>query len=138
MQLSPTPLNRLANSCLGVVPAVAGIAYVVQADHGVLRLAAGLAVIAFAVLAVRGYRLGVACDHARMTVRGYLRTRVIDRERISEITDFPAVRWTDRTGRARWTPLVPLRTSPGEFPATRLRKEHAVSKLRRWARRGQG
>ncbi|MEV8049104.1 hypothetical protein [Streptomyces bacillaris] len=138
MQLSPTPLNRLANSCLGVVPAVAGIAYAAQADHAVSRLAAGLAVIAFAVLAVRGYRLGVTCEHARMTVRGYLRTRVIDREHISEVTDFPAVRWTDRTGRARWTPLVALRTSPGEFPATRLRKEHAVSKLRRWARRGQG
>ncbi|MFJ9569995.1 hypothetical protein [Streptomyces bacillaris] len=138
MQLSPTPLNRLANSCLGVVPAVAGIAYVVQADHGVLRFAAGLAVIAFAVLAVRGYRLGVTCEHARMTVRGYLRTRVIDRERISEVTDFPAVRWTAPSGRQRWTPLAALRTSPGEFPATRLHKERAVSKLRRWARRGQG
>ncbi|WP_145497812.1 hypothetical protein [Streptomyces sp. CFMR 7] len=138
MQLSPTPLNRLANSCLGVVPAVAGIAYAVQADRGVLRLAAGLAVIAFCVLAVRGYRLGVTCEHARMTVCGYLRTRVIDRERISEVTDFPAVRWTAPSGRQRWTPLVALRTSPGEFPATRLRKEHAVSKLRRWARRGQG
>ncbi|WP_435285308.1 hypothetical protein [Streptomyces bacillaris] len=109
-----------------------------QADHGVLRFAAGLVVIAFAVLAVRGYRLGVTCEHARMTVRGYLRTRVIDRERISEVTDFPAVRWTAPSGRQRWTPLVALRTSPGEFPATRLRKEHAVSKLRRWARRGQG
>lgn len=138
MQLSPTPLNRLANSCLGVVPAVAGIAYAAQADHAVSRLAAGLAVIAFAVLAVRGYRLGVTCEHARMTVRGYLRTRVIDREHISEVTDFPAVRWTDRTGRARWTPLVAFRTSPGEFPATRLRKERAVSRLRRWARRGHG
>ncbi|QCW77441.1 hypothetical protein EQG64_07965 [Streptomyces sp. S6] len=134
MQLSPTPLNRLANSCLGVVPAVAGIVYAVQADRGVLRLAAGLAVIAFCVLTVRG----VTCEHARMTVRGYLRTRVIDRERISEVTDFPAVRWTDHTGRARWTPLVAFRTSPGEFPATRLRKERAVSKLRRWARRGHG
>ncbi|MEQ4609207.1 hypothetical protein ACWFQ7_20120 [Streptomyces bacillaris] len=138
MQLSPTPLNRLANSCLGAVPAVAGIAYAVQADRGVLRLAAGLAAIGFAVLAVRGYRLGVTCEHARMTVRGYLRTRVIDRERISDITDFPAVRWTDRTGRARWTPLVALRTSPGELPATRLHKERAVSRLRRWAQRGSG
>ncbi|MFD3958260.1 MULTISPECIES: hypothetical protein [Streptomyces] len=137
MQLSPTPLNRLANSCLGVVPAVAGIAYAVQADRGVLRLAAGLVVIAFAVLAVRGYRLGVTCEHVRMTVRGYLRTRVIDRERISEITDFPAVRWTDRTGRKRWTPLLALRTSPGEFPAIRLHKERAVSRLRRWAQRGR-
>ncbi|MFB8124077.1 hypothetical protein ACFVG1_01575 [Streptomyces bacillaris] len=138
MQLSPTPLNRLANSCLGVVPAVAGIAYAVQADHGVLRLAAGLVVIAFAVLAVRGYRLGVTCEHARMTVRGYLRTRVIDRERISEVTDFSAVRWTDRTGRKRWTPLLALRTSPAEFPAIRLHKERAVSRLRRWAQRGRG
>ncbi|MEU3973666.1 hypothetical protein [Streptomyces bacillaris] len=138
MQLSPTPLNRLANSCLGVVPAVAGIAYAAQADHGVSRLVAGLVVIAFVVLAVRGYRLGVTCEHARMTVRGYLRTRVIDRERISEVTDFPAVRWTAPSGHQRWTPLMAFRTSPGEFSATRLSKEHAVSKLRRWARRGHG
>ncbi|MFJ9684479.1 hypothetical protein ACIRRX_02155 [Streptomyces bacillaris] len=138
MQLSPPPLNRLANSCLGVVPAVAGIVYAAQADRGVLRLAAGLAAIGFAVLAVRGYRLGATCEHARMTVRGYLRTRVIDRECVSEITDFPAVRWTDRTGRARWTPLTALRTSPGEFPTFRLHKERAVGRLRRWAQRGSG
>ncbi|MYR95793.1 MULTISPECIES: hypothetical protein [unclassified Streptomyces] len=138
MECSPTTLNRLGNSGLGAVPAVAGIAYAVQADRGVLRLAAGLAVIAFSVLAVRGYRLGVTCEHSRMMVRGYLRTRVIDRERISEITDFPAVRWTARTGRQRWTPLMALRTSPGEFSSIRRHKERAVGGLRRWARRGRG
>lgn len=138
MDLSPSTLNRLGNSILGVVPAVVSIAYTAQADRGVLRLVGSLAVIGFAVLAVRGYRLGVTYEHSRMMVRGYLRTRVIDRERISEITDFPAVRWAARNGRKRWTPLTAFMTSPGEFPATRLPKERAISRLRQWARRGRG
>ncbi|WP_234425832.1 hypothetical protein, partial [Streptomyces kebangsaanensis] len=94
----------------------------------------GLAVIGFAVLAVRGYRLGVTCEHSRLVIRGYLRTRVIDRERIMEITDFPAVRWTVRNGRKRWTPLTAFMTSPGEISATRLHKDRAIGKLRQWAR----
>lgn len=135
MDLSPSTLNRLGNSILGVVPAVVSIAYTAQADRGMLRLVGSLAVIGFGVLAVRGYRLGVTYEHSRMMVRGYLRTRVIDRERISEITDFPAVRWTARNGRKRWTPLTVFMTSPGEFSATRLPKERAISRLRQWARR---
>lgn len=138
MDLSPSPLNRLGNSILGVVPAVVSIAYTAQADRGVLRLVGSLAMIGFAVLAVRGYRLGVTYELSRMIVRGYLRTRVIDRERISEITDFPAVRWAARNGRKRWTPLTAFMTSPGEFSATRLPKERAISRLRQWARRGRG
>ncbi|WP_406835725.1 hypothetical protein ACICHK_04150 [Streptomyces sp. AHU1] len=139
MELSPSALNRLANSSLGILPAVVGIAYAAQADGGVPRLAAGLSVIGFVVLAVRGHRLGTTCEHARITVRGYLRTRVIDRERITEITDFPAVRWTARNGRRRWTPLVAFMTDPGgESSATRPRKERAVGRLREWARRGRG
>lgn len=134
MEQSPTTLNRLANSGLGAVPAVACIAYATQADTAVARLAAGLAVIGFAVLAVRGYRLGVTCEHSRLVIRGYLRTRVIDRERIMEITDFPAVRWTVRNGRKRWTPLTAFMTSPGEISATRLHKDRAIGKLRQWAR----
>ncbi|GED89286.1 hypothetical protein TNCT6_63710 [Streptomyces sp. 6-11-2] len=134
MEQSTSTLNRLANSSLGVVPAVACTAYATQADTAVARLAAGLALIGFAVLAVRGYRLGVTCEHSRLVIRGYLRTRVIDRERITEITDFPAVRWTARNGRKRWTPLTAFMTSPGEISATRLHKDRVIGKLRRWAR----
>ncbi|MFF3419159.1 hypothetical protein ACFYW9_31430 [Streptomyces sp. NPDC002698] len=130
--------NRLANSGLGVVPAVVGLVYAVQAERGAPRLLAVLAVLGFAALAVRGYRLGVTYDHSRITIRGYSRTRVIDRDRVKEVTDFPAVRWTARNGRERWTPLTAFITSTGEFPATRIHKEHALKKLRQWVRRGGG
>ncbi|QTE01204.1 hypothetical protein S1361_28000 [Streptomyces cyanogenus] len=135
MEQSRSTLNRLANSGLGAVPAVGCIAYAVQADTAVARLGGGLALIGFAVLAVRGYRLGVSCEHSRLVIRGYLRTRVIDRQRITEITDFPAVRWTAPNGRKRWTPLTAFMTSPGEIPATRLHKDRGIRKLRQWARR---
>ncbi|MFF3885907.1 hypothetical protein [Streptomyces sp. NPDC001914] len=128
--------NRLANSGIGVVPGVAGVGYAVQADGGVHRVLAVSVVVGFAVLAVRGYRLGVTYDHARITIRGYLRTRVIDRGDITEVTDFPAVRWTSRNGRGRWTPLTVFVTSGGEFSSTRMHKERAVVKVRQWARRG--
>jgi hypothetical protein len=132
MELSPSALNRLANSGLGVAMAVVGIVYAAQASTGIEQLAACFAVIGFAVLAVRGYRLGVTCDHSRMVVRGLMRTRVIARERIIEITDFPAVRWTPQAGRTRWTPITALMTSSREMSATRLHKERAIRQLRRW------
>ncbi|MET9450721.1 hypothetical protein [Streptomyces cinerochromogenes] len=134
MELSPLTLNRLANSLLGAGPAAGGIAYAVRADDVLSRLAACLAVIGFAVIAIRGYRLGVRCEQATLVIRGYLRTRVIARESITGITDFPAVRWTTHRGRKRWTPITAFMTSTGEISATRLHKERALGKLQRWAR----
>ncbi|MFD5472536.1 hypothetical protein [Streptomyces sp. NPDC127105] len=134
MEQSPATPNRLANSGLGAVPAVACLAYATQADTGIARLAAGLAVFEFAVLTVRGYRLSVTHEHSRLVIHGYLRTRAIDRELITEITDFPAVRWTARNGRKRWTPLTAFMTSPGEISTTRLHKNRVIRKLRQWAR----
>ncbi|MFF5535699.1 hypothetical protein ACFY71_25000 [Streptomyces cinerochromogenes] len=134
MELSPLTLNRLANSILGAGPAAGGVAYAVRADDVLSRLAACLAVIGFAVIAIRGYRLGVRCEHATLVIRGYLRTRVIARESITGITDFPAVRWTTHRGRKRWTPITAFMTSTGEISATRLHKERALGKLQRWAR----
>lgn len=128
-------VNRLANSGLGVVPAGGAGAYAVQAGSGFSRLVACCAVIGFVVLAVRGYRLGVTCERGRLSVRGYLRTRVIARESITEITDFPAVRWTARNGGQRWTPVAAFMTSPGEVSATRLHKDQVIGELWRWAGR---
>ncbi|MGW1531046.1 hypothetical protein [Streptomyces aureus] len=124
--------NRLANAALGVVPAVAGVACALDAGSWPPRLGAAAAVTGFAVLAVRGYRLGVTWDQRRLTVRGHLRTRVIHREQITEITDFPAVRWRTPEGRTRWTPLTDLVTASGEFAKTRHRKERSLKKLRGW------
>ncbi|MEU7382606.1 hypothetical protein AB0A91_21940 [Streptomyces sp. NPDC042207] len=134
MEQSTSTPNRLANSGLGAVPAVVRLAYATQADTAIARLAAGLGVIGFAALTVRGYRLSVTYEHSRLVIHGYLRTRVIDRKRITEITDFPAVRWTARNGRKRWPPLTAFMTSPGEISATRLQKDRVIRKLRQWAR----
>lgn len=128
-------MNRLANSSLGVVPAAAAVAYAAQAGSGFSRVTACLAVMGFATLSVRGYRLGVTCERGRLSIRGYLRTRVIAREYITEITDFPAVRWTTRKGGERWTPITAFMTSTSEPSTTRLHKARAVKELRRWAGR---
>ncbi|MFJ4847825.1 MULTISPECIES: hypothetical protein [unclassified Streptomyces] len=135
MEPSLSTPNRLANGGLGAVPAVAALVYATQAGGTLSRLVATAAAIAFAVLAVRGYRLDVTYAHTRMVVRGYLRTRTVDRARVTDITDFPAVRWTAHNGRSRWTPLTALMTSPGGTSATRLRKERALVRLRQWPRR---
>ncbi|KUN64680.1 hypothetical protein AQJ46_30070 [Streptomyces canus] len=134
MELSPSTLNRLANSALGAIPAAVGVAYATQADGGYSRLVAWAAVIGFAFIAVRGYRLGVTCDNRKATIRGYLRTRVIVREHITAVSDFPAFRWTTRTGRKRWTPITAFMASPSETAGSRLSKERITAKLRRWAR----
>jgi hypothetical protein len=126
-------LNRLANSSLGAVPAAAAVAYAAQASTGFSRLTACFAVIGFVILAVRGYRLGVTCERGRLSIRGYLRTRVIPRGCITEITGFPAVRWTTRKGGKRWTPIMAFMTSPSEASTASLHKAHVTRKLRRWA-----
>ena len=135
MELSPSMSNRLANSSLGAAPAAAAVAYAVQAGSGFSRLVACFAVMGFVILAVRGYRLGVTCERGRLSIRGYLRTRVIARERITEITDFPAVRWTARKGGKRWTPVTAFMPSPGEAATIRRHKAQVTAELRRWAGR---
>lgn len=134
MELSPSTSNRLANSSLGAVPAVGGVAYGIQASDGFPRLAAWFAVIGLTLLAIRGYRLGVTCDNTKATIRGYLGTRVIEKQHITGITDFPAVRWTTRTGHKRWTPITAFMTGPSETAGTRLSKVSNTAKLRHWAR----
>ncbi len=69
MELSPSRLGRVANSSLGVIPAVASVAYGAQAAAVYPRLAACVALLASVVIAVRGYRLGVTCQNAEVTVR---------------------------------------------------------------------
>ena len=126
-------MNRLANSMPGAILVVIGLAALV-AGEGAAKTAGVLALIGI-VLAVRGYRLAAETHNDSVTVCGMLRTRVIPRTAISRITDFPAIVWTDRAGKTRWSPvlafLTPSRTLPG------VAQQHAVcvNRLRRWARR---
>lgn len=128
------PWGRLANSGLGLVPAAGSLVYTAQAPDGYPRLAGCTVLLVCVVIAVRGYRLGVSCGDAELTVRGYLWTRTIPRGSITEITGFPAVRWTDSRGRGHWSPLWAFHTSSGEPTRTTAAKERNTEALRRWLR----
>ncbi|GAA2804745.1 hypothetical protein [Streptomyces showdoensis] len=129
MRLLPTTPNRCANTIPGVAPAVLLAVHAAESGAG-WALAAALASLVFAV---RGWRLGVRCEPGRLVVHGYLRTRRIDRSRITGVTDFPAVRWTAPGGRERWTPVLAFLGTSEETAGTRRRKRENVARLRRWA-----
>ncbi|HEY5833720.1 hypothetical protein [Streptomyces sp.] len=134
MEVAPSRSNRVANSCLGALPAAVTIAYEAQATGAYPRLAALPALVAFTALAVRGYRAGVVCGNGELTVRGWLWTRVIPRKSITGITDYPAVRWTDARGRNRWSPMWVLQPARGETARTTAAKRRHVAAIRHWAR----
>ncbi|HEY9369816.1 hypothetical protein [Streptomyces sp.] len=128
VELVPTVPNRIANTVLGGAPAVGFAVYAAQGAGWAAAVA-----LAFLALAVRGWRAGVRCEPGRLVVRGYLWTRRIERSRITAVTDFPAVRWTARRGRPRWTPILVLVASPAETAGVYRRKQENTARLRRWA-----
>ncbi|MGY1499613.1 hypothetical protein ACW4TU_24045 [Streptomyces sp. QTS52] len=110
------------------------IIYEAQATAVYPRLTACLVLFVSVIIAVRGYRLSVSCKDTELTVRGYLRTRTTPRSSITEITDFPAVRWTDSGGRGRWSPLWVFHIGPHETARMTAAKHRNLAALRRWLR----
>ncbi|MFI8100068.1 hypothetical protein [Streptomyces sp. NPDC086023] len=135
MELFPPLAARVAHSSIGAALAAGGAAYAAQAEGRALAVALCV-VLACLGLALRGYRVGVQCGPHQVTVRGLFRTRVIDRAAVTAVTDFPAIRWTGRSGRARWTPLTAFQAGPGELARITAAKRHQVARIRRWAARG--
>ncbi|KQX53230.1 MULTISPECIES: hypothetical protein [unclassified Streptomyces] len=136
MELVPTLVNRLANTGLGLAPGVGFAVYAVEAGAARQRAAAVAAVLACAIVAVRGFRAGVRCEAGRLVVRGFVWTRSIPRSSVTEVTPFPAVRWTTPGGRRRWTPLWAF-TEPTEGTrGAQSRKRTNTTRLRRWAAGG--
>lgn len=85
-------------------------------------------------LAWRGYRMGAETRGSSVTVWGLLRTRVIAREAISEVTDFPAIVWTDAVGRSHWSPVLAFQTPPRALSGIAEHHAACVKRLRQWAR----
>src|SRR5262249_46534807 len=54
---------------------------------------------------VRGYRMMVKVDADQVVIRGWWWTRKVPRTAVHTVTVFPALRWIDRAGRVRWSPL---------------------------------
>jgi hypothetical protein len=70
-----------------------------------------------------------------VTVWGMLRTRVIARAAITEVTDYPAVVWTNAQGEKRWSPVLAFLTPQRALPCVAEHHFACVKGLRRWARR---
>jgi hypothetical protein len=117
----------------GTVLVALGLATLIVGD-GPVRAAGVLALIGI-VLASRGYRLAVETRSDSITVWGMVRTRVIPRASITEITNYPAIVWTDPTGRRRWSPVLAFQTPSRALPGVAENHAACVKRLRQWARR---
>jgi hypothetical protein len=137
VELTPLPLTKLAHASLGVAAMGFGVGLWVDGFTPELiarALAAALLGVG-AVIAVRSLRIGLECRDGVVRVRGLLRTRVVPRATIEEITGLPALRWRDSEGRRRWTPIVFLSDSPGAFSHFRRHNAAELDRLRRWITR---
>jgi hypothetical protein len=85
------------------------------------------------MLAVRGYRLAAETHNESVTVCGMLRTRVIQRTAITQITNYPAIIWIDPAGKKRWTPVLAFLTPSWALPPVGQHHIMCVNRLRQWA-----
>jgi hypothetical protein len=137
VKLTPLPLTKLAHASLGVAAMPFGIGLWVDgfAPEPVARTLAAVLLGVGSVIAVRGLRIGVECRDGTVRVRGLLRTRVVPKASIEEVTSLPALRWRDSAGRRQWTPIVFLGDSPGAFSHSRRHNAAELNRLRKWITR---
>ena len=78
--------------------------------------------------------MGAEARSGSVIIWGMLRTRVIPRDALAEITDFPSVAWRDPVGNRRWSPLLAFQTPSRALKG--IAEHHAanVQQLRKWAR----
>ena len=130
-------ITRLANMLPGVLPVGFGIEWWFGATGVLHQVGAATLAGVGVTLSVRGYRLGVSCDSTTMTVRGLFWSRRIPRSSVREITHFPAVRWSGRSGRIVWTPIIAFAEPGRVIPQIERRNEEATDELRHWVGRGR-
>jgi len=104
--------------------AVAPIPVALRAFFGAASVALGVA------LSWRASHMFVEVHDRMLTVHGWLRPLLIPVDRVTGVTTFPAVVWTDERGRSRWSPLWMLATDRQFGPVQR----HNLAGLERLAR----
>jgi hypothetical protein len=132
VELRPLLITRIANVLPGGVLAGFGVEWWFQATGDWQHLGAAVLTAAGAILAVRGYRVGVRYENETLTVRGIFRSRKISRSSISSITALPAVRWSSKSGRSVWTPIIAFAELDTVIPPVARRNEEAIEELERW------
>ena len=131
------PLARVAHASLGVAAMALGVGIWVDgfALEPAASVLAAVVVGIGAVVAVRSLRIGVECRDGTVRVRGLLRTRLVTKTSIEELTGFPALRWRDNAGRGRWTPIAFLGDNPGALSRYKRHNDAELDRLRRWIAR---
>lgn len=80
----------------------------------------------------------IQCTTKHVEVHGLLWTRRIDLADVDEVDHvgpLPAMRWTDRHRRKRWTPLSALMSGPLNVTGLQERNVRELAKLADWVRR---
>jgi len=131
--LVPARTTRVANSAPGSGLIALGLLLDIESSLAVAALVAlGVA------LAVRGFRLAVVLDGEHLLVRGFLRSRRIDRATVESSalsrSNPVLLRWRDRRGRRRWTPLWAISTPAGTLFFAAATAEENAAVLRQWLR----
>ncbi|MEV8377109.1 hypothetical protein AB0P21_30490 [Kribbella sp. NPDC056861] len=116
-------------------PLLVGVVVIALRDDlplAVVIVGALVCVGAAVYLAMLGWRLGVVFDADGIEVNGLLRSRRIAKEEIVAITNFPAVRWKNADGKARWTPIFAFANPGRVIPLVERHNEAAISILQDW------
>jgi hypothetical protein len=129
-------VTRIANAALGLALGALGMGFCLDrpgSPTGVPLVAgAGVSAAAGLLIAIRGYRMGARYGPDGIEVRGYILSRRIEKKRITDITSFPAVRWTTAAGRRRWTPIIAFAGSAQTLPFVAKHNEACIDRLQNW------
>jgi hypothetical protein len=135
--VQPLLVTRAITSCFFALLTVWLVDLVWVASGPVWWRPAGVVLLALVgmLVTVRAYRQGVWCDGNQITVRGLLWTRQIPKAWITNVTDFPAIRWRSPGTALRWTPVIAFWVSGQELPVFRMHADQCMDLIEQHAHR---
>jgi hypothetical protein len=134
VDVRPLVISRVLNALAWVVVAGLGVDGWLGIGLGRAGEVTGVACLAVVgmYLAGRAYRAGVVLEPEAILVRGFIRTRRIPRAQVTEITEYPAVRWKRADGKARWSPIFVFFDELRTLPFIRRHNEASIQRLQAW------
>ena len=128
VELRPLLVSRFANLVPGALVLVLGLWGGFAGD--LPWLVAAVPAVVGAVLAVRGYRLGVTITDRDLVIHGLVLTRTIPRGLIAGVTDWPEVVWRSPLPGPQHSRIVAFRNSASALRAIRRHNAECVATLR--------
>ncbi|SEG96943.1 hypothetical protein SAMN05444920_110161 [Nonomuraea solani] len=141
--LRPLLVTPCANAFGGVVfPFIVFFAFdtVFAFDEHVAEILLVPAAAASLIFVVRGFLMSVVCAPDAITVRGYPRSRTIPIADVLELDDglLFLLRWQDRRGRRRGTPVIAFTAPPSTLAFVVRHNDDCAARLREWIGRHRG